>query len=266
MKFFLRRFLFISLFFPVISQAIENPKQEIEGKKVGFFTILGNRVDLNSKLTEASGQEVTLRETLSSELPTIILPIYYGCPRLCGLTLGGFLELVKKIDLSLGKEFQVATVSFDPEEKAEIALEKSNDVYKQVERADFDPKRWRFFVGEQSVLARLMDSIGFRYQKDGEEFAHASGFIILTPDGEISQYFTGIEFSPWDVRLALVEASKGKIGSTIDHILLYCFRFDPTKGKYTWVAFNTVRIGVFISVLACVTVVLLYSRSRRSVG
>lgn len=260
MRYTLLLFLLIVLPFQS-SIAIEDPKSMVEEKKVGFFSELGKKIDLNVRLTDASGQEKLIRDVINPALPIIVLPVYYECPRLCGLTLNGFLDLVNSIELSLGKEFQVVTVSMDTDESWELARDKSNNVFKEVNRSDFNRESWHFFVGKEEVVKPFLNSVGFKYQKDGQEYAHASGFIVLTPDGEISQYFTGIEFPKWDVRLALIEASKGKIGSALDHILLFCFRFDPTRGKYSWAAYNTVRIGVLISLLLCVG--LAFTNSKR---
>jgi protein SCO1/2 len=109
-----------------------------------------------------------------------------------------------------------------------------------------------------------MGELGFKYVRDGEDFAHSAALMILTPSGEISQYFTGIEFSPWDVRLSLVEASSGKIGSAMDHLLLYCFRFDPLQGKYTWAVVATLRIGGALTLLGLALVYFLFARKRQS--
>jgi protein SCO1/2 len=109
-----------------------------------------------------------------------------------------------------------------------------------------------------------MADLGFKYMRDGEDFAHSAAVMILTPTGEISQYFTGIIFSPWDTRLALVEASKGGIGTAIDHLLLYCFRFDPLQGRYTWAVVGLLRVGGALTLLGLALVYFLFARKRRS--
>ncbi len=257
--------LIITCLMPVVTAALtENIGEKVETKKIGFVTVLGGKLDKTLTFTDAEGKTVTLGDLLTPGIPTIFVPVYYSCPRLCGLLLNGFVELIKKIDLTMGTEYKVITLSFKPEETADLAKGKSNSVFAEINRPDVNTSNWRFLVGAEANIKQLMDQIGFRYEKDGDEYAHSSGFIVLTPDGEISQYFTGIEFPAWDVRLSLVEASKGSIGSTIDHILLFCYSFDPSKGKYTWVAFNILRIGVLASVLLCIALVFMYSRRAKT--
>jgi protein SCO1/2 len=230
--------------------AVEQPGSELQ--KVGVDKDrLGKTVDMNLSFTDSSGAEIRLRDLVASGRPLIITPVYYRCPRLCGFFLSGFIELLNNLTLSLGSDFNIATVSFDPEEDAQAAL-KQEQSFKALYKAKQPGSLagWHFLVGKPETVTALMQQIGFKYFKDGPEYAHTAAFMILTPSGEISQYFTGIEFPAWDVRLALVEAAKGAIGSAIDHVLLFCFRFDPTKGKYTWAAFNFMRVGVILCVLS----------------
>lgn len=261
----IRRLIFLISLLCVsnVATASDGIGADVADKKIGFVTVLGSKIDGTLTFTDAEGKVVPLSSLMSPQIPTIILPVYYGCPRLCGLLMNGFVDLVKKMNLKMGSEYKVITVSFDPLETPDLAKGKSNSVYAEVGREDANASNWHFLVGAELAIKTLMEQIGFRYQKDGDEYAHSSGFIILTPHGEISQYFTGIEFSPWDVRLSLIEASQGSIGSAIDHVLLFCYRFDPSKGKYTWAAFNFLRSGVLASVLLCIGVVYMYSRRAR---
>lgn len=250
------------LFSPRAANSIEDPKKELSD--VGIFTQLGTHVDLNLQFQDTQGKTVTLQSLMRPGIPVIIVPVYYGCPRLCGFVINAVVDLVNAIQLTLGKEFQVITVSFDTTEKSELAAKKSDSVMNALTiPADADRSGWHFLVGDDANVAPLMNQLAFRYKRDGAEFAHSSGIMILTPQGEISQYLTGIEYPPWDVKLALVEASKGGIGSALDHALLFCFRFDPTKGKYTWVAFNSLRIGVLLFVMTFGWMVYVYSQKVR---
>jgi protein SCO1/2 len=184
------------------------------------------------------------------EKPLVIAPVYYKCPRLCGLLLDGLYSLINKLPLKLGDDFNVLVVGFDPTESASDAEEvRSKLNIRLKEEARGVTGALNYVVGDERSTATLMDQLGFRYKKDGEDFAHSAALMILTPTGEISQYFTGIEFSPWDVRLALVEASQGKIGTAIDHLLLYCFRFDPLQGKYTWAVVALLRVGGVLTLI-----------------
>jgi protein SCO1/2 len=167
----------------------------------------------------------------------------------------GVINLLKELTLTLGDDYTVATISFDPTETTAQALE-----HAQIYRSQYaDPEKaargWEFFVGEEVPVKTLLNEVGFYYKKDGEEYAHSAAIFILTPEGKISQYFTGIEFPPFDVKLALLEAAQGQIGTPLDHILLFCFRFDDTKGRYTLAAYNTMRAGGALTLMFLVLVI-----------
>ncbi len=247
--------------------AIEEPGKVI-ATQVGIFTRLGAEVTLSGNFTNSDGKTQPLREFLRPNLPTVIIPVYYRCPRLCGLTLDGVIALLNELPLSVGKEFTVLAVSFNPAEKSEEAREaRAKFAQRLKQNGDSDLGGFEFLVGNQEEVSKLMDDVGFRYLPDGVDFAHSSAVMILTPQGVISQYFTGIQFSPWDVRLALVEASQGKIGNALDHLLLYCFRFDPLQGKYTWAVTGVLRIGGVLTLLCLGAVygVFVFKGRRRSV-
>ena len=232
----------------------------IKTKEIGFVTTLGTKLDTSIPFQDESGQSVTLENLLKPAQPTIFVPVYYGCPRLCGLLMNGFVELVKKLELKQGIEYNVVTLSFDPTEDSVLAKKKQESVLKEVHRTDVTDKTWRFLTGKEENIRALLNQAGFKYKFAEGEYLHSTGFFILTPQVEISQYFTGIEFSPWDVRLAMVDASKGGIGSTVDHILLYCFDFDPAKGKYTLTAFNVLRGGSLFAVILFILIAVKLSR------
>lgn len=231
------------------SKAIERPENVI-GTEVGVFTELGITVDKSLLFTDSAGNTRALSEFFVQGKPLVIAPVYYKCPRLCGLLLDGLYSLINKLPLKLGDDFNVLVVGFDPTESASDAKEvRSKLNIRLKEEARGVTGALNYVVGDERSTATLMDQLGFRYKKDGEDFAHSAALMILTPTGEISQYFTGIEFSPWDVRLALVEASQGKIGTAIDHLLLYCFRFDPLQGKYTWAVVALLRVGGVLTLI-----------------
>lgn len=241
--------------------ALENPGEDL--KKVGVNSTLGAKIDSNLVFTDSSGTNKSLEQILANQLPTIIVPAYYGCPRLCGLLLSGVRDLINKLELNLGSEYQVATVSFDSTDTVRAA-EKTEKKYRSGLKFDQQlSSNWRFYVGDNHNVSEFMRQIGFNFKRDGSEFAHSAAIIILTPEGQISQYFTGIEFSPWDVRMALIEAAHGSVGSALDHVFLFCFRFDPTKGKYTLAAFNVMKLGGAITLLFLVLLITrMYIKER----
>ena len=222
---------------------LEKPGEEL--KEVGLTTERGRKITRELTFVDAHGRKAPLSSFLLKHKPNIIIPAYYDCPRLCGLLLEGVRGLIDQdLGLKLGKDYNIVTVSFDPSDTSEQALrEHQRFTEGWSEKKLGNPKKWHFLTGKEGQINDLMMELGFHYQEDKGEFAHTAAIFALTPQGEISQYFADVRFSAKDVRLALVEAGRGSIGNIIDQALLFCFRFDPTKGKYTWAAFNMMRAG-----------------------
>jgi protein SCO1/2 len=243
--------------------AVDRP-EEVLDSKVGIFTQLSGKVDLSRQFTDVEGATKTLKEFAVPGKPIIIAPVYYKCPRLCGLLLDGVYTLLNDIPLALSQDYSLLVVGFDPTETPQDArkvMDKFNS--RLIGQATADRSAVRFLVGSDQKVTALMQELGFRYMRDGQDFAHSAALMILTPSGEISQYFTGIEFPAWDVRLSLIEASKGEIGSAIDHLLLYCFRFDPLQGRYTWAVVGLLRVGGVLTLLVLAAVIITAARKRK---
>lgn len=248
------------LYFVVFSCfALEDPGAQL--RVAGLTTKLGSQLDGKLEFTSSEGVKANL-ETIIGKKTTILVPAYYGCPRLCGLVLEGVTKLIGNLQLNLGTDFQVVAVSFDPEDTVENAKnfrEKYLGLITQEHKESF-----QFFIGEEKNIVPLMKTLGFGYVKDRGEFAHSAAIFMISPGGVLSQYFTGIVFPELDVRLALVEASKGSIGSLVEHAMLFCFRFDETKGKYTLFAFNFMRVGAVLTL--CGLIWLFISLKRKEKG
>jgi protein SCO1/2 len=184
------------------------------------------------------------------------------------LLLEGTYQLLNQLPLLAGTDFSLLVVGFNPEESfQDAAALQSKFKDRLVDAAAPTSSSIQYLVGGPGEVSGLMNELGFKFMRDGEDFAHSAALMILTPTGEISQYFTGIMFTPLDVRLSLVEASKGVIGTAVDHLLLYCFRFDPIQGKYTWAVVSLLRIGGILTLAGLALVYLLYGRrGRRVVG
>lgn len=243
--------------------AVDRP-EEVLDSKVGIFTQLSGKADLSRRFTDVDGVTKTLKEFAVPGKPIIIAPVYYKCPRLCGLLLDGVYALLNEIPLSLSQDYSLLVVGFDPTETPQDArkvMDKFNS--RLIGQATADRSGVHFLVGSDQNVTALMQELGFRYMRDGQDFAHSAALMILTPSGEISQYFTGIEFPAWDVRLSLIEASKGEIGSAIDHLLLYCFRFDPLQGRYTWAVVGLLRVGGVLTLLVLAAVIITAVRKRK---
>jgi protein SCO1 len=250
--------------------ALENPGEELN--EVGIFTNLGTEIDLSLTFLDSAGEQVSLADLFSSpsgrEIPVVLVPAYYDCPRLCGLILEGVTELLNSLSLQLGVDYRVVTVSFRPEETPEHAKSIRQKFVRKLKDPELAEDRgWTYLVGDAEAVDQLMEQISFRYKPDGDDIAHAAAIVLLTPQGKVSQYFTGIQFPSWDVRLALVEASEGNIGRMLDQVLLFCFRFDPTKGRYTLFAINVMRAGGAVTLVLLIGLMwYLWRRDKRLAG
>lgn len=230
---------------------------------------LGQRVPLDVKLRAHDGAEVELGGYFGDR-PVLLAPVYYDCPMLCSLVLDGVVRSLKPLSLVPGKDFEVLAVSFDPRDTPSKAAASRTTALQRYRRPEAEAG-WHFLVGDEAEVARLMDAVGFRYRFDPQsgEYAHAGAVILLTPQGDVARYFYGVEFPPKDVRLGLVEASAGRIGSVIDQVMLFCYRYDPVLGRYSAVTLNVVRLGGVLTVLAIATfisVMLLRERRRKALA
>lgn len=241
--------------------ATENPGAVPQEANV--TTQLGAQVDMELVFTDSNGETKPLKDFVTPNRPLIITPVYFKCPRLCGLVFDAFVGMVNAVDLNIGEHFDVLSVSFNSAEGPADGARRAGkylNLYRDPAKAK---DGWKFLTGAEQNVSALMKQIGFSYREDGGEFSHSVAIMVLTPGGKISQYFTDINFPDRDVRLALIEASEGKIGTALDHFLLFCFRFDPTKGKYTWAAWNFLRLGVGICFILSITFVVKSIRKGR---
>jgi len=212
-------------------------------KNVRIEQRLDEQVPLDIKLRDETGQLVTIGSFLGRK-PAILALVYYDCPMLCSQVLNGLLGSLNAVPFTAGRDFEVLVVSFDPREKPELAAGKKRSYMIRYTRPNAE-QGWHFLTGDESEIRRLTDAVGFHYAFDERtnQWAHASGIILLTPQGKVARYFYGIQYEPRDLRLGLVEASENKIGSPVDQLLLYCFHYDPAAGKYGPVVLNIVRLA-----------------------
>lgn len=221
-----------------------------ELKHVGIEQRLGEQVPLDLQFQDETGKAVKLGDYFKSGRPVILNLVYYQCPMLCGEVLQGLTAMNKIIGFLPGKEFEIVTVSIDPRETSQLAAAKKQTFLQQLNRPGAE-KGWHFLVGKQPEIDALAKSLGWEYQYDPktDQFAHAAGVILATPEGKIAQYYYGVEYPGRDVRLGIVEASKNRIGSLADQVLLYCYHYDPRTGKYGAVVTNMVRLGGSLTIL-----------------
>ncbi|HEY4330340.1 MAG TPA: SCO family protein [Phycisphaerae bacterium] len=224
-------------------------------KNIGIDQHLKAQVPLDLVFRDENGKSVKLGE-LRRGRPIILVLIQLGCPSLCTTILNDTLSTMKVIPQSIGDEYDVWTISFDPKETPALAAEKRGGYLRTYERTRPGAKNaaagWRFLTGPPESIAALTGTVGYRYRWDEAtgQFVHPAGLILLTPEGKISRYFFGIDYDPTDLRLSLVEASQGRIGSVTDKILLYCYHYDPATGRYGLAIANVLRAGAAFTLVA----------------
>lgn len=221
-------------------------------KEVRFDQKLGDQLPLDLVFLDETGRQVRLGDYFGRR-PVVLSFVYYECPMLCTLVLQGIAKSLGVVKFDVGQEYDVVVVSFDPGETPAMAAEAKQKTVERYGRPA-TAAGWHFLTGSNDAIDALTRSAGFRYVYDEktDEYAHASGLIVATPEGRIAQYYFGIDYSPKDVQLAVIEASSERIGSVIDHVFLYCFRYDPKLGKYTAVTLRILRLtgAVFLVALA----------------
>ena len=234
--------------------------QQLEG--VEIQEKLGEFVDLSLKFHNDTGEQVSLGELFSrgeDSRPILMTMVYYNCPSLCNYHLNGLNDVFKNMSWSVGKDFKFIAVSMDHREAPPLAAMKKENYIKSLGRTDVG-ENWHFLTGTEENVKALANQLGFgfRWDPQREEYAHPAVAYILTPQGQISKYLHGIQFGAQTLRLALVESSQGKVGTWVDQVFLFCYRFDPSKSQYTLAAYNIMRIGglLTIFVLAIILVPL----------
>ena len=232
---------------------------------VGIEQKLNGEVPGDLEFRDELGNPVKFGDYFGHGRPVILNLGYYQCPMLCSELLEGLVGSMKALTLQLGQDFDVVTVSFDPRETVDMAAAKKRDIMKRYGRASA-ASGWHFLTGRADQIKILTDAVGFQYQFDPKtgQYAHATAIVLLTPDRHIAEYFYGVEFSPRDLRLGLVQASQGKIGNLTDSVLLYCYHYDPRTGKYGAVISNVLKISGVATILILGTFVFVMVRADRS--
>ncbi len=220
-------------------------------REVGFDQKLGETLPLDLPLRDEAGREVRLRDFFGKK-PVALVLVYFDCPMLCTVSLNGLVSALQAVSFLPGREFELLTLSFDAREGPELAAHKKRSYLARLQRPGAETG-WHFLTGDRVALERITKAVGFRYAWDEEtrQFAHPAGLVVLTPEGRIARYLYGIEYAPKDLRLALVESAQGRISSPVDQLLLYCYQYDPVRGRYG------ARIMAVLRAAAVLTVLLL---------
>jgi len=220
----------------------------VDLKDVGIDQKLDQQVPLDLSFKDEAGKTVQLGEYFAAGRPVILNLVYYTCPMLCGEELAGEASALSVLRLTPGKEYEAISVSFNPDETPEQASESKKTYIDRINEhleVKTSGDGWHFLTGQEPEIRKLADAVGFHYRRDPKtgQYIHSTAVMIVTPHGKIAQYYYGVEFSPKDVRLGLIEASRNKIGTLVDQVVLYCYHYDPNTGRYGAVVSRIVRLG-----------------------
>jgi protein SCO1/2 len=224
--------------------------------QVSFDEKQGQFAALDTKLVNENGDTVLLKDVLNK--PAILNFVYYECAGTCSPLMFGVSKFIDEVDLKLGKDYEVITISFDPSEKIDLGIKKKAAYISTMKNKEA-AKDWHFFVSDSANIARLTKSVGFNYQKINNQYIHPTGLIALGSDGKIIRYLRGIDFLPFDIKITMVEAAKGKIGPSINRLLAICYSYD-TKGNQF--VFNVTRVSAIVILFFVIVIFLFLSLSR----
>jgi protein SCO1 len=246
-----------------LAQRAEPLPKELEG--VGVTEHLGDEIPLDLPFVDSDGKPVVLKQFFDGTRPIVLTLNYSNCPMLCSLQLNGLFEGLKRMPWAIGDQFDMVTVSFDPletTERARMTKQKYMEVYRRAGVA----KGWHFLTGKEADIKKLADAVGFRYRYSEErrQYMHVAVTFILTPDGRVSRYLYGVEYDPQTLRLSLVEAADGKIGSTMDQVLLFCFHYDAESGRYGPAALRLMQVGAGLTVVVVGSTIWLLRRREKA--
>jgi protein SCO1/2 len=248
-----------------LSQAQAIKENDANLEQIDVEEKLGDTIPLDLTFTDDRGEDITLGKYFNKGKPVVLILGYYTCPMLCNLVMNGLSDVLRDIPWRPGYEFQIVSVSIDPTETDLVASAKKENYIKSIGKPGIS-NGWDFLTGPAENSKKLADAVGFKYfyVEDRDQYAHPAVLVILSPDGKITRYLYGIEFVERDFKLAITEASEGKVGSTIDKLILYCYHYDAEEGSYTLFAENVMRLGGIATViLLAVFFFFLFLHERR---
>lgn len=246
-----------------VGKSVSESVQELKG--VGIDQKIGSKIPLDVSFKNDQGELVTLKDYLAPGKPILLSPVYYGCRSLCNYHLNGLTEGLKGLDWNPGEKFEIVAVSFDDREGPEIAKAKKENYLKFYGRPKTE-KGWHFLTGDIKAIGALTSAVGFKFHWNSEmgEWAHPSSAIVISPDGTITRYLPGVFFRPQDIKLALNESVDGKLGTFVDRMVLFCFRYDEHQSKYSPFVSNIMKLGGGLMVLALASwLIPFWLRTRR---
>jgi protein SCO1/2 len=226
--------------------------------QIGFEEKQGSFAAMDTKLVNENGDTVLLKDIITK--PTILNLVYYNCPGTCSPLMWGISKFIDATDLEVGKDFQVVTISFDPDERINLGIKKKASYISTMKKKE-TAANWQFFVSDSINIAKLTESVGFGFEKVNDQFVHPTGLIALGSDGKIIRYLRGIDFVPFDIKITLIEAAEGKIGPSINRLLSVCYGYDTKGNQYV---FNVTRVSaiVILFIVAVVFIILAFTRIK----
>lgn len=234
--------------------------------EVGIQQKLNEQIPLDIEFKDEEGKTVKLGDYFGKNRPVVLALVYYECPMLCSEVLNGLTGSLKGVSLDAGKDFDVVAISFDAREndKPELAKNKKAAYMKRYERPGTE-SGWHFLTGTQDSIDRITQAVGFSYRWDEktEQFAHAGGIMVVTPEGKLSRYFYGIDYAPLDLKLGLVDSAQGKIGSAADQLMLYCYHYNPATGTYGFAILRVLRIAAAVTILGIGAMLFVFWRRNK---
>jgi protein SCO1/2 len=224
--------------------------------QIGFVEKQGQYVDLSAKVVNENRDTVLLKDVIKK--PTILNLVYFRCPGTCSPLMWGISKFIDQVDLELGKDYDVITISFDPSERIDLGIKKKASYLNTMKNKEAG-KNWQFFVSDSSDIARITSSVGFSYQTVNNQYVHPTGLIALAADGKIVRYLRGIDFLPFDIKITMVEAAEGKTGPSINRLLAVCYSYDETGNQFV---FNVTRVSAIVISFIVLMIFLYLALSR----
>ncbi len=254
-----RNYLLLFMFSLLFAASLNAQNGQKPRSIVGIDENLGGYLPMDTKFTNDLGKEVTLKELINK--PTILMFVYYECPGLCTPLMSEVADKVSKLGLEPGKDYQIVSLSFNPEEKYQLAADKKKNYLNAIQR-QFPDDAWTFLTGDSAAIEQVTDAAGFRYKREGDAWVHAGALIMIAPDGKITRYLLGTEFLPFDMKMGIIEASKGKATPSIANVLKFCFKYDPAGKRY---ALNVTRVfgGLIIMGAGVFAIVFLRVKKKK---
>lgn len=258
--------IFFSILWPQAQVTGHEERKQTNGTnpEVSFDQQVGAQIPLDLIFADDNGRQGTLSEHFGGK-PVLLALVYYNCPQICPLVLDGLARSLRPLSFAAGDDYRVVAISIDPRETPELARGKKQSVMAR-SRPDA-AAGWHLLTGDETQIKRLAQAVGFRYaeneRSDRDRYIHAAGMMVVTPEGKISRYFYGFDFPPRDLRFALIEASGNRIGSAIDQLLLLCYRYDPSQGKYTLAILNILRLSGLVTALGLGAFLMIQLRRER---